>query len=51
MPGFARGDFLIDNMPSKIGGTLTPHVAIALYSQWVETKIFDWLATQPVTAF
>src|SRR6185437_3885352 len=46
MPGFARGDYLIDNLPTKVGGTLTPNISVDLYSKWIQAKIFDWLATQ-----
>ena len=45
-PDFARGDFLIDNMPTKVGGILTPNISTDLYSIWVQTKVFEWLAYQ-----
>ena len=45
-PDFARGDFLIDNFGTKLGGTLVPLVSSDLYSYWVQAKIFEWLAYQ-----
>jgi peptide/nickel transport system substrate-binding protein len=45
-PDFARGDYLIDNFRTKLGGILTPYTSLDLYSQWVQTKIFDGLVYQ-----
>lgn len=50
-PDFARGDYLIDNFRGKLGGVLTPYTSLDLYSQWVQTKIFDGLAFQDPNTF
>jgi peptide/nickel transport system substrate-binding protein len=46
MPDFARGDFLIDNFETKLGGTLTPYISTDLYSDWVHSRVLEWLAFQ-----
>jgi len=46
MPDFARGDYLVDNFQTKLGGILTPYINQDLYSYWVQAKIFDILITQ-----
>ena len=50
-PDFARGDFLIDNLQTKLGGILTPYISQDLYSQWVQSKIFDGLLAQDPNTF
>ncbi len=50
-PDFARGDFLIDNLQTKLGGILTPYVSMDLYAQWIQQKIFDYLLTQDPDTF
>ncbi|HSZ59249.1 MAG TPA: ABC transporter substrate-binding protein [Tepidisphaeraceae bacterium] len=50
-PDFARGDYLIDNLQTKIGGTLTPYITRDLYGIWVLEKIFDFLLTQDPNTF
>ena len=50
-PDFARGDYLVDNIQTKIAGSLTPYVNLDLYSYWVQEKIFDFLITQDPNTF
>jgi peptide/nickel transport system substrate-binding protein len=45
MPGFERGDWLVDNFGTKIG-RLTPYIATDLYQQWVESRVMEGLATR-----
>jgi peptide/nickel transport system substrate-binding protein len=51
MPGYARGDIVIDNFQGKLGGNLTPYISQDLYSMWVQAKIFDSLLTQDPNTF
>ena len=46
MPDFASGDFLVDNLQTKLGGTLTPFISHDLYSYWIQTKVLDSLLAQ-----
>jgi peptide/nickel transport system substrate-binding protein len=46
MPDFARGDYLVDNFETKLGGILTPYINQDVYSYWVQAKIFDGLLSQ-----
>jgi peptide/nickel transport system substrate-binding protein len=50
-PDFARGDYLVDNIQTKIAGILTPYIAPDLYGQWIQAKIFDFLLTQDPDTF
>jgi peptide/nickel transport system substrate-binding protein len=43
MPGFARGDWLVDNFGTKIG-KLTPFLATDVYQRYVELLVMDSLA-------
>ena len=45
-PNFARGDFLIDNLNTKLGGSITPNIKNDLYSTWIQAKVIEWLAYQ-----
>jgi len=45
MPGFARGDWLVDNFATKIG-KLTPLVSSDIYQRWVEQQVMEGLAVQ-----
>ena len=42
-PGFARGDWLVDNFSTKIG-RLTPLVSTDIYQRWVENQVMEGLA-------
>ncbi|QOV89257.1 peptide-binding protein [Humisphaera borealis] len=44
-PGFARGDWLIDNFATKIG-KLTPLVSSDVYQTWVEYQVMEGLAVR-----
>jgi peptide/nickel transport system substrate-binding protein len=47
MPGFATGDWLIDNFATKIG-KLTPFTSSDIYQQWIEGQVMEGLcATDP----
>ena len=46
MHDYAKGDYLVDNFETKLGGILTPYTNQDLYSYWVQNKIFDPLITQ-----
>src|SRR4051812_4391982 len=35
-PDFARGDYLVDNIQTKIAGSLTPFIGHDLYCYWVQ---------------
>ena len=50
-PDYARGDFLIDNMQTKIAGILTPYISQDLYAQWIQARMFDFLVTQDPNTF
>lgn len=45
-PNFARGDFLIDNLPTKLGGSITPNIKNDLYATWIQPKVIEYLAFQ-----
>lgn len=45
-PDFARGDFLIDNLNTKLGGSITPNIKNDLYSSWIQAKVLETLAFQ-----
>jgi peptide/nickel transport system substrate-binding protein len=45
MPGFSRGDWLVDNFGTKIG-RLTPLVSTDLYQQWVEARVMEGLVVR-----
>lgn len=45
MPNFARGDWLVDNMGTKIG-RLTPLVSSDLYQRFIEYRVMETLLTR-----
>lgn len=48
-PGFARGDWLIDNFGTKIG-RLTPMVATDVYQTWIESQVLEGMVDRdPMT--
>src|SRR3954466_1131381 len=42
-PDFARGDWLIDNVKTKVP-KLTPNISTDLYGDWVQAKVMETLA-------
>jgi peptide/nickel transport system substrate-binding protein len=45
MPGFARGEWYIENFGLKVG-KLTPLLATDIYQKWVEYQVMESLATR-----
>jgi peptide/nickel transport system substrate-binding protein len=49
MPGFARGDWLVDNFSTKLG-RLTPLISSDIYQRWVESQVMEGMAVRdPMT--
>src|SRR4051812_13820631 len=47
MPGFARGDWLIDNFNTKLKA-MTPHIGADVYAAWVQNKVCESLLYRDV---